>query len=903
MDIEFEQFQYCQDDPVFYTRPSNSSDTSPRYIVNLPPTWHTHRDGEWTMHSASAEADIPEQGWKVHVSATLEDAEAILSATAAACIAFGIAFKHMSTVRNLFLRNSKNYPRGHSGKFLTCYPPVERLNEFLDILEKDLQGFTGPYILSDKRWKLAPIYLRYGAFRRMTVSVDGIEVPAIRETNGTLVPDERRPVFSVPPWAEIPEFLADWIDTYPDDDVCPVAPFNITNAIKFTNGGGTYRGVMKSGNKAQVIVKEARAHAGLDGARRNATDRLSIECQALSQLSDTGKTPRVRWYGTIWEHDFLCIEYINGVTLQQWIGRNFPVYPDVNKPSYYQQVHEIALELLQSIETLHQAGWTHQDLHPRNVIVESVHPVRLKIIDFEGALPLSTKVGAQEFGFPGYRSLRERTPQETDFHGVRQILSYMLLPLINLSELNETYTRQTVEFAQRRDLVSEEAEAFDAVKSLIAELEHRSNANAPLAASETVYPRLDTVMPGRTPKATALIRSTEAGIDWTMRHAPEDTFPTDYEGLADGQHGLAYGAAGITLALATSAGIGAVGTAHTTLLETMISKTVMSLKTSPEVGLFTGLMGDLVALYAAGHKADVNSTLLEQQNRLLTCKGPRIYDGLPGVLLGLTWLIDKEEGVGEPMRERVRDEIASLEIRYLGSPEAFSPIGEPGQVMTNQSRHQDSGLLYGHLGIAWLYATAAQVFSEPRWSTTAYKAIQNELSRYKDENGRLQFEQAGRLLPYLAIGSAGLGMVLPLLPPELIDKPLKEAAEKCLAALQLDFCAVAGLFNGYSGLLVGAAGLRTVLGIDNEITQGDIRALELHALTSGTDRLFGGDSEFRLATDLATGSAGIIFALSYVEQLRINTSEHEVAPYFEDRGSLHKARVARERKHHVTLHS
>lgn len=70
MDADFEQFRYCQDHPLFYTRPSTVADNSPKFCVELPSFWHAHRDSEWLMYSVSAKANIPEQGWKVHVSTT-----------------------------------------------------------------------------------------------------------------------------------------------------------------------------------------------------------------------------------------------------------------------------------------------------------------------------------------------------------------------------------------------------------------------------------------------------------------------------------------------------------------------------------------------------------------------------------------------------------------------------------------------------------------------------------------------------------------------------------------------------------------------------------------------------------------------------------------------------------------
>lgn len=867
MDEDFDQFQYCQDNPVFFTRPSARADKSPAFHVSVPPAWYSHRDGEWSMRSASRHSGLPEQGWKVHVSSILKDADEVLRATVEVCTDFNVAFKFLATVKALFLRNSKNFPRGHAGKFITCYPPVDLLEVFLDALEVKLSTHSGPYILSDKRWKDAPIYLRYGAFRRITMPLGGVEVPAIRDPQGRLLPDDRGAVFAVPKWAEVPPFLREWVDAYPDDLEESSRPFEVESAIKFSNSGGVYRGRMTVSTGVEVVIKEARLHAGLDGARRTAGERILTENAALADLSSLGIVPKVQWFGRLWEHDFLCMDFVKGVTLQKWIGRNFPLYGGSGDAQYYRRVLAISRALVEAVEAIHHHGWTHQDLHPRNVILESIEPVRIKIIDFEGARRPDGVGRIQEFGFPGYRSLRDRTPEQTDWHGIRQMIAYMALPLINLCELNEQYTLKTQDFAQNRNLSSAALSSLDEIQTLLSALRSRSTASPPKRDQQ---PLLGVVWQDRPAVDTAaLAEATTSGIVWALENAASEALPTHYEGLSSGQHGLAFGAAGILLAMCSDWR----SSPSDSTVKALLKATRTSLQESPGPGLFTGHIGDLLGLSSAGCSAEIDSYLQEHFEEMLGAPGKRVYDGLPGVVLGLTWLTSASPDTRGRFRERLRHEVAALVFEYRSAPSGFAPVGEPGRVMANQARFQDSGLLYGHLGMAWLFATAATAFSEPSWMDTAVEAIENELSRYDDSDGRLQFKQAGRLLPYLATGSAGLGIVLPLLPPRLLGSRLREVADKALAAVELDFCSAAGLFNGHAGLMLGAVGLRRVLGRPGPVTAANLQALELHALTAGDALVFAGDSEFRVSTDLATGAAGIVFALSHMGEPRALASE------------------------------
>lgn len=909
MNADFEQFQYCQGDPLFYTEPTPDADTSPRFESEAAASWFRHESDGWVMRAPSARADVPEQGWKVHVSTIGSSAASVLSATSTVCVGHGTAFKHLSTMRELFLRNSKNYPREHAGKFITCYPREADLGSFLSELEAALEGEDGPYILSDKRWMRAPIYLRYGSFRRLTIPVDGHEVPAIRTPGGELVPDERGSTFLVPDWAPVPEVLADWVDAYDDDEETAIPPFRVTDSIKFSNGGGTYRAVTVDAAAQRLVVKEARPHAGLDAHLRTATERLDTEHRALVDLADTGVVPRVVWAGPLWEHQFLALEEVPGVTLQKWIGRNFPVYgTGAIVDAYYRNVLAIAHAVTAAVEQVHARGWAHQDLHPRNIILRSIGDTSLALIDFEAACPLSDDARTQDFGFPGFRSLSPRTPVESDWFGVHQIVAYLVLPLVNLTELTESYTVQSVGFAARRGAVQTSpgtSAIFDEIDSMLADLRRRARLDVPVDAvagtvtapagantidAATPPPQIVGIgrMAGR--RATTLRdinTSTLAGIRRARALSRPGQAPIHYEGLIEGATGLAYGTAGLLvardafdrpstdvkaddlIAVTRASVVAACGAiAHAMPLDCSPDAAPAPEPRAFRGGLFTGAMGDLVGLAAAGDTAFVDDVLDTHLDLFVRVPYGRVYDGAPGELLGLMHLAAHGIRSSDAVDAVAGRAAAALADAYLTDPRAFSPVGEPGRVMANQSRYQDSGLLYGHLGVAWALATAARRYDRTDLADAAVAAIHNELSRYKAVDGCLQFEQAGRLLPYLATGSAGFGIVLPLLGDTIVAEEFGDALTQLIAATDLDFCSAPGLFNGYAGLVLGNDALRRLAGLPPTADDRIIAGLDVHALALGGGRVFGGDSEFRISTDFATGSAGISWALSALERSR-----------------------------------
>ena len=66
-------------------------------------------------------------------------------------------------------------------------------------------------------------------------------MPAIEDPDGTLVPDQRDPVFHVPSWVTVPDFLAPHLAARNATTTTDL-PYDIQDVLHFSNGGGLYRG-------------------------------------------------------------------------------------------------------------------------------------------------------------------------------------------------------------------------------------------------------------------------------------------------------------------------------------------------------------------------------------------------------------------------------------------------------------------------------------------------------------------------------------------------------------------------------------------------------------------------------------------------------------------------------------
>ena len=75
--------------------------------------------------------NLPTQGWKIHLSATIQQAQKMLDIVAPWLIKEKVSFKFVSSLEQLVYSNSKYADRSESGKFITIYPRNDDEFEYL----------------------------------------------------------------------------------------------------------------------------------------------------------------------------------------------------------------------------------------------------------------------------------------------------------------------------------------------------------------------------------------------------------------------------------------------------------------------------------------------------------------------------------------------------------------------------------------------------------------------------------------------------------------------------------------------------------------------------------------------------------------------------------------------------
>jgi len=851
MDKRYEA--YCLADPLFYDHPAAREDLAPAYPHTLRPApagWSAGSTGDWWRLLPDGHR-LPDQGWKIHVSATPSSAPAVLDALYAHCVPARLAFKHLRSGAMLFLRNSKYAERGGSGKFATLYPADEaELEATLKQLDDVLAGQPGPYILSDLRFGLGPLYVRYGGFApRRCLDANGETVPAIAEPDGRLVPDRRGPVFAPPPWAALPDFLAPHLAARSAASVADL-PYRIEAALHFSNGGGVYRGT-DTRTGAAVVLKEARPHAGLLGDGQDAVARLEREHDALRLAAGSGAGPEVLDWVEAGEHRFLVLEHVPGRTLNTLFSERYPLIGRDAAPGaagYAAWALGIAGRVEAAIDALHARGVVFNDLHLFNIMVRPDDTVCL--IDFEVAAPIG-QAGRQLLAARAFQAPRELSGPEVDRYALACLRLALFLPLTSLLPLDRSRARALAD-AVRGEFPQVPVAFLDEAVAVIAAAEQRaarisaaSNTSAsktegaktaPAPASAAPMPaepgsplpppppaeRISLApavrhRPGAAVDAplsrvdwNALRASIGAGIALTATPEREDRlFPGDIRQFAHAGAGLgiAHGAAGVLYALH------ATGTPVREAHEQWLLRRAENPPPDSRLGFYDGVHGVAHVLDLLGHRdaalALLERALGERWQRL----GPDLSEGLAGIGLNLLHFAERtgDAGLRGAAVEAGRLAVELLAQEDAARARAAEASADPaGAADTAAGRGQlpgHAGLLRGASGAGLLFVRLFEHTGNEDWLERARAALRMDLARCtaSERDGSLRVSEGWRALPYLAEGSAGIALVARRYLAHREDEGLRRALEAIHPACTSRFYAQSGLFAGRAGLLLALA--------------------------------------------------------------------------------------------------
>lgn len=835
---------YCLADPVFYDSPGRVQGENLDFALvagPVPAGWTRYPLDDWLVYRPEG-VPLRPQGWKIHASACLDNAEEILGIVWDYCIPRRVAFKFLSGRHILLLANAKYAHRGGSGKFITIYPGDD--NEFRRVLEElgdALEGQPGPYILSDLRWREGPLYVRYGQFvERYCLSPSGRLQPAIEDPTGGLVPDRREPTFRVPPWLTLPDFLLPHLEARNSTKVDSL-PYRIERPLHFSNGGGLYAGEdLRTGER--VVLKEARPHAGVDMTGTDAVTRLRREGEILQRLAGLDEVPGFRGCFTLGDHNFLIEEFVEGTRLYSAVVERYPLLLEETDERAVAEYTSWALDTYARIEravaAIHERGVVIGDFHGDNVLVRQ--DGRIVIIDFEVAAHISEGWRPTLAG-PGFVAPRDRIGFDIDRYSLACLRLFLFLPLTALLDLDR---------GKAQEYAADLGELFPVPCEFFAEAVEIITAGGPDEGMDETRRRTPELtadpagwQQGRHSMTQAILLSATPDRD-------DRLFPGDIRQFEAGGLNLAYGAAGVLYALEVT------GAGRYPQYEEWLLARATRPQPGFRLGFYDGLHGVAYVLDLLGYRIEALK-ILDMCGDELRGKWDRLPLDLMGGLAGIGLNLAHFAAVtGDRALRDTALEVADAVAQRLGDEESVPAV--------SGGEHPYAGLLRGSSGPALLFVRLQEQTGEPAFLDLAETALRQDLRRCvrREEDGSLEVEEGWRTMPYLEDGSVGIGMVLEDYLAHCDDERFAADAAAIRLAAKGQFYVEPGLFHGRAGMILhlsrrhppGTAG-------SDPIVARHVRRLGWHALSYKGHLAFPGEELLRLSMDFATGTAGVLLAL------------------------------------------
>lgn len=170
-------YQYLKPNSEYYGKPDKNGRTHVYELNEIPDTYAVISAGEsvWKYYHVK-DLILPDQGWKIHVTSSLEDSQNLLERVARLCIDKKIEFKHLKDKESFIEVNSKNANRASSGKFITIYPINNEA--FVDLLEEisfKIQEF--------KKKDLIYLVIRDGKIVMCFIGMEDLQVYTMKMAN------------------------------------------------------------------------------------------------------------------------------------------------------------------------------------------------------------------------------------------------------------------------------------------------------------------------------------------------------------------------------------------------------------------------------------------------------------------------------------------------------------------------------------------------------------------------------------------------------------------------------------------------------------------------------------------------------------------------------------------------
>ena len=381
----------------------------------------------WNLVTCTDPAsNLSEQGWKLHVSATIASAEQVLRLSLPVLVAENASFKAARSIAELHALNEGRSGISQIGKFITVYPNDDaQAVRLAAALDEALQGIPHPDVPSDLRLKPdSAVYYRFGSFGDRHIQTSTGQVfSAVAAPDGSLVPDKRSVPYRAPDWAVDPFRASGAAVDPPKCGSLLRERYLVLHTLDVSARGSVHLGADMVEGRRCLIKRAARDAQTSEDGRHDARDRLRHEAEVLSRLSNTLPVPAV--FDLIENQGdlFLVMEDLEGETLSEYIERRASFGPLLSTA----EAVGIGRELASLLGLIHSRGMVYRDLKSSNVIMTTDGGLRL--VDFELTCDLSAPGVPEGRGTDGYMSPQACSGEQPtvldDIHSLGAVLYFI----------------------------------------------------------------------------------------------------------------------------------------------------------------------------------------------------------------------------------------------------------------------------------------------------------------------------------------------------------------------------------------------------------------------------------------------------------------------------------------------
>ncbi|MFK3650112.1 class III lanthionine synthetase LanKC [Lysobacter enzymogenes] len=834
----------------------------------LPPDWTLKQRNLWSDVSPP-DLRLPEQGWKIHLSATPAHAPAILMTVARILFAKGISFKFISDRTLLSIVNGKRWGRGGAGKFITVYPnDQEQCGELLEALHAATTGYWGPYILSDRRYKDSRIvHYRYGGILPIKrAGVDGKAVLVIRDGDGEYVDDERTPYFSLPKGVTDPFQAPEAAPEEGEAGALKNGRYKIESVLAFSNSGGVYLAQDRDHGDRQVLIKEARPYTNISTRGLDAVQLLKKEHRLLGVVADLRCAPQPYDFFMDWEHAYLVEEFLEGYgELRSYLSRislSLRTRPDAQASAeFYRKYRLLFAELARIVGSLHERRIIFSDLSFANVMARDAEDggVDIKLIDFEGGFEEGVDVPTHLFtpGFsPEEFEARGSARYEDDYYALGCLMMAGLFPMNSLMVLNREAHLSYIEAFQRDFGLPEP------IAALIRRLLDRDPAQRPLpdemiaVLAEDFDPGVPQIGAGAL-DALDLAATTGRMLDYIDSVASFDRedrlYPADPAVFEGTPLSLAHGACGVAYVMHKLRGE----------VDPKVAEWIRDRKTPRDAlspGLFTGLSGIAWTLLEMGQGEQARAMLAKTRDHHLLWRSPDVFNGAAG------WGLTQLRFYAETGEASYLDQ-ALLAGRYLVESREFED-DDRSRCFWTAPEGVSASFGHGAAGIATFLLYLAQASGQKLFLEIGRQALEWVLSKGIDNpDGGLTWcarESTRSYTPYWRWGSSGVGRALLRYWHVTGEERYAQALDRVLIDCDRKYTIYPGYFFGIAGIAELCLDMARFPRWEAQALASARRVLAgcmLFPFERNGGLAFPGESLSRISCDFGTGSAGIALVM------------------------------------------